>query len=46
MMFKLLRGLVPEDRAAMLASQGYVSLALAYFGVGDLPQVRSNLDYY
>ena len=42
----LVRGLIPEDRAAMLASQGYVSLALAYFGVGDLPQVSSNFNYF
>jgi len=35
---------VPEDRAAMLASKGYATLALAYFGVGDLPKVYGELD--
>eukprot|EP00092_Neocalanus_flemingeri_P010182 GFUD01010972.1.p1 GENE.GFUD01010972.1~~GFUD01010972.1.p1 ORF type:complete len:353 (+),score=77.13 GFUD01010972.1:24-1082(+) len=38
------KGKVPEDRAAMLASQGFVTLALAFFGVDDLPEVYSTFD--
>ena len=33
------RGSVPEDRAALLASKGFVTLALAFFGVDQLPKV-------
>ena len=33
------RGSVPEDRAALLASKGFVTLALAFFGVDHLPKV-------
>ena len=33
------RGSVPEDRAALLASKGFVTLALAFFGVDRLPKV-------
>ena len=33
------RGAVPEDRAALLASKGFVTLALAFFGVDQLPKV-------
>ena len=33
------RGAVPEDRAALLASKGFVTLALAFFGVDPLPKV-------
>ena len=43
-------GRVPEVRAAMLASRGYVTLALAYFGVEDLPLIYSSqgldLEYF
>ena len=31
------RGQVIEDKAALLASRGFVSLSLAFFGVSDLP---------
>ena len=34
------RGSVPEDRAALLASKGFVTLALAFFGVDHLPKVH------
>ena len=36
------RGRVPEDRAAMLASKGFVTLALAWYGVEA--QTRVNID--
>lgn len=38
------RGKVPEDRAAMFASRGFASFALAFFGVDDLPEMYSSLD--
>jgi len=38
------RGAVPEDRAALLASKGFVTLALAFFGVDQLPKIYSDLD--
>jgi len=31
-------GGIPRDRAALIASQGYVTLALAYFGMEPLPR--------
>jgi len=31
------RGQVIEDKAALFASRGFASLALAFFGVKDLP---------
>lgn len=34
----ILRGNVVEEKAAMLASHGFASLALAFFGVPDLPK--------
>lgn len=43
-------GHVPEDRAALLASKGFVTLALAFYGVDDLPPVYTtdgfDLDYF
>jgi len=38
------RGSVPEDRAALLASKGFVTLALAFFGVDHLPKMYFDLD--
>lgn len=40
-------GGIPETEAALLASRGFTSLALAYFGVAPLPQQLINipLDY-
>jgi len=38
------RGAVPEDRAALLASKGFVTFALAFFGVDQLPKMYSDLD--
>jgi len=38
-------GKVPEDRAAVLASEGFVTLALAFFGDDeDLPDIYSSID--
>ena len=37
-------GGVPEDRAALLASRGFVTFALAFFGVEDLPPTYSEFD--
>lgn len=34
----IIRGHVIEERAAVLASRGFASLALAFFGVDDLPK--------
>ena len=41
-------GGLSESRAALLASHGYVALALAYFGIEGLPQdfVRIPLEYF
>ena len=43
-------GKVPEDRAALLASKGFTTLALAFFGVEDLPPIYTkdgfDLDYF
>ena len=43
-------GQVPEDRAALLASHGFVSLALAFFGVEDLQplytEAGEDLEYF
>ena len=43
-------GQVPEDRAALLASRGFVSLALAFFGVDDLQplytEAGEDLEYF
>lgn len=39
------KGTVPEDRAALLASAGFVTLALAFFGADDdLPSTYSDID--
>lgn len=36
-------GGVPETRAALIASHGFNTLALAYFGVGPLPRALANV---
>lgn len=45
-----LKGNVVEDKSAVLASHGFASLALAYFGVDDLPKnylmAPIDLDYF
>jgi dipeptidyl aminopeptidase/acylaminoacyl peptidase len=38
------RGRVPEDRAALLASRGFVTLALAFFGVDGMPEVYNDIE--
>ena len=38
------KGVVPQDRAALLASRGFVCLALAFFGVDDLPPVYTSFE--
>lgn len=37
------RGQVVEERSALLASRGFASLALPYFGVGNLPKTYLEL---
>ena len=34
----MLKGKVVEERSALLASRGFASLALAYFGLEGLPK--------
>ena len=37
-------GVIPEDRAALLASYGFVTLAVAFYGVDDLPPVYTSFE--
>jgi hypothetical protein len=34
----MIKGQVVEERSALLASRGFASLALAFFGTKDLPK--------
>ena len=42
----MIKGQVVEERSALLASHGFASLALAFFGAKDLPKNYLDLGTY
>ena len=42
----MIKGQVVEERSALLASRGFASLALAFFGAKDLPKNYLDLGIY